>query len=315
MTTNIFTRIFDKRNIGQKAALALAFLIAPALAVPSPKPVQSKPADTQAKELSSEAARRLKEIADKIFEIKWKGKVYAASSRGFDVLTDTVMTLSNRPSGNAYFVQNLKASLSEPGFRGRDEEYIRRGRRILSALDIDLSEISDIKILQHFTQAGFYDHVNKTSKLEKPKKDRRTLLITRAIHGIPIWNSRLMLDLDHKGRIDMFELSWPKIDAKVIKNAFELQKISRENYSPPELKFTQPESVAAGILHSPAASFFDDQVAAIRVIYRPTDEHVGKKPVAYHDASGGAIVMPRQALIRENAVPSRSGKSPLPQSK
>jgi hypothetical protein len=315
MTTNTFIRIFAKRNIGQKAVLALVFVVAPAIAVSPLEVVQSKPADAQAKELSPEAARRLKEIADKIFEIKWKGKVYAASDRGFDVLTDTVMTISNRPSGNVYFVQNLKASLSESGFRGRDEEYIRRGRGILSALNIDLSEIADIKLLQHFTQAGFYDPANKAAKFEKPKKDRRTLLITRAIHGIPIWNSRLMLYLDHKGRIDMLELSWPKIDAKVIKNAFKLQKIARAKYSRPELKFTQPESVAVGILHSPAASFFDDQVAAIRVIYRPTNEHIGKKPVAYLDASGAAIVMPRQALIRENAVPSRSGKSPPPQSK
>jgi hypothetical protein len=142
-------------------------------------------------------------------------------------------------------------------------------------------------------------------------KDRRSLLATRVVRGIPVWSSRLMLDLDREGRIVMLEMVWPKIDPKVMENAVALTKLAGSGFRPPDMKFAKPESVGAGILHSPAASFLDDQVAAIRVIYRPTDPTVGKKPVAYLDASGQSVAMPRQMIIREKAAAPRAGKAPV----
>lgn len=267
---------------------------------------------SEAKELAPEKARKLREISEKVFGIKWNGRVLAATDRGFEIMTDQVMTLSYRPTGNAYFVQNLKASLSQPGFDGPDETYIRRGKEILSRLGIEASEISGAKLLQQFIQAGYSDPNGKGSHLEPVKKDRRTLLVTRSIRGIPVWNSRLIMDLDREGQIASLEISWPQISSSVLENAAGLQKSARANFKPPQQKFAKPEAVEAGILHSPAASFLDEQVAAIRVIYRSDDARIGKKAVAYLDAAGRAVAMPRTMDIRDTPAPERG---PNPQIK
>jgi len=51
--------------------------------------------------------------------------------------------------------------------------------------------------------------------------------------------------------------------------------------------------VTAGVLHSPAAATMMDFVPVIRVIYAPLDKRLGKKPVAYVDAGGKPVTMPR----------------------
>jgi hypothetical protein len=47
------------------------------------------------------------------------------------------------------------------------------------------------------------------------------------------------------------------------------------------------------VLHSPAVGFYDDQTAAIRVIYRPTAKQVGQKAVRYVDERGEDVKLPR----------------------
>ena len=279
---------------------------------PAVKIVDRQATAVQAQALAPERAHRLEADAAKVFGIKWGGKLVAAADRGFEVITDGVITLSHRPSGNAYFVQNLKASLTQPGFQGSDDEFIRRGRMILVGLHIDPAEIAATKILQQITQVGMTDPSTRTSKLEPPQKDRRALLITRAVRGLPIWSSRLMLDLDSEGHIVSLDMSWPKIEPKVLVDAIALQRVAANNYRAPEMASAKPESATAGILHSPAAAFVDDQVAAIRVIYRPTDQRIGKKPVVYLGLDAKPVAIPRQLARQEGPAPSRIGKSPKP---
>ena len=64
-----------------------------------------------------------------------------------------------------------------------------------------------------------------------------------------------------------------------------------------------------GILHSPAAAFVEDQVAAIQVIYAPTESKLGMKPVAYLDMQGRPVEIPRQMIAK--AQP-RSGERRMP---
>ena len=73
---------------------------------------------SEAKALGPEHERSLRELSEKVFGIKWSGRVLAVSDRGFEILTDQVTTLSYRPTGNALFVQNSNASLSQPSFDG-----------------------------------------------------------------------------------------------------------------------------------------------------------------------------------------------------
>jgi hypothetical protein len=264
----------------------------------------------EAKQLPAEAARRLEALGAKVFGIKWGDKPIAVSARGFQVVTDGVTTLSYRPTGEAYFVQNAKAGLScNNGFQDSSKQLIARGNAILSGLGIQQSEIAETKVLQQFVSAGFINPSARQARIEEPQKDRQTLLITRAIRSLPIWSSRLLLDLDRAGNIASLELSWPKIQPKVLEAAFNLQRVVNAGYKPPERSGAKVESVQAGILHSGAASFIDDQVAAIRVVYKPTDPRFSMKPLVYLGADSKPVAIPRQMEAKvESPMPARTGK-------
>jgi hypothetical protein len=264
------------------------------------------PPSSQATELDPEQAQSLRNLADKVFGITWSGRVLAVSDRGFHILTDQVTTLSYRPTGNAFFLHQSNASLSHPAFEGSDSDYIERGKAVLAGLGIEASEIAEAKLLQHFVQVGVVDTNGKDVRVESPKKDRRTLLLTRAVRGIPVFNSRLIMDLDRKGHIASLEITWPNISPKVMEQVQVLQNAARGDFRAPEQKFAELEAVEVGIVHSPAASFLDEQTAAIRVIYRPKDPRLGKKAVAYLDAAGKPVTMPRTMVTREAPVPSRT---------
>jgi len=268
----------------------------------------------EAKELPAEAARRLEAVGAKVFDIKWGDKPIAVSDRGFQVVTNGVTTLSYRPTGEAYFIRNGKASLScNSGFQGSSKQLIARGSAIVAGLGIERSEIAEAKILQQFISAGFTDPATRQARIETPQKDRQSLLMTRVVRGVPVWSSRLMLDLDRDGSIASLELSWPKIEPKVLEAAGSLQKIVNAGYKAPERPGSKVESVQAGILHSPAASFVDDQVAAIRVIYAPTDPRFSMKPLVYLGADGKPVAIPRQMEARAEApIPARAGKAGEP---
>ena len=150
-------------------------------------------------------------------------------------------------------------------------------------------------------------------KTETPLKDRRNLLVTRVIRNLPVWSSRLKLDLDAEGGIASLELSWPEIEPKVLEAAIGLKKIVDADYKAPERQGARIESTQAGILHSPAASFIDEQVAAIRVIYASTDPRFGMKPLLYLGADGKPVAIPRQLESKsEPPLPARPSKADQP---
>jgi hypothetical protein len=59
--------------------------------------------------------------------------------------------------------------------------------------------------------AGEADPKTGRMTIGEPQSDRRSLVVERAVDGIPVWSSRLKLDLDEKAGIAALELSWPKI--------------------------------------------------------------------------------------------------------
>ena len=273
----------------------------------SPRRIEDLP---KAEMLPAKDAARLKNIGTKVFGIKWSGKLIAVSDRGFQAITDGATTISYRPAGNAYFVQTGKAGLSgKSAFRGTDEQLIARGKAILTGLGIDRKEIADTKILQQYVTEGMMNPATHKLEVNPPRKDRRSLIVTRTVGGVPVLNSRLALDLDGDGKIAALELSWPQIEPKVLEEAGRLQKMAAAEFKAPERKGARVESVQAGILHSPAASFVEDQVAAIRVIYAPTDPNVGMKPVVYLGMDGRPVAIPRQ-MIAKVEVPT--GGRPVP---
>jgi len=275
--------------------------------VVSPKKVEDLP---KAEMLPAKDAARLKNIGTKVFRIKWGKKLVAVSDHGFQAITDGTTTISYRPAGNAYFVQTGKAGRSgKSAFRGTDQQLIERGRAILAGLGINTNEIADTKILQQYVTEGMMNPATRQVEVNPPRKDRRSLIVRRVVGGVPVLNSRLALDLDGDGRIAALELSWPVIEPKVLEEARRLQKTVAE-FKAPERKGARIESVQVGILHSPGASFVEDQVAAIRVIYAPTDPKVGMKPVAYLGMDGRPVAIPRQMIAKTEAS---TGGRPVPE--
>ncbi len=267
--------------------------------VVSPKKLEDLP---KADMLPARDAARFKSIGTKVFRIKWEKKLVAVSDHGFQAITDGTTTISYRPAGNAYFVQTGKAGLSgKSAFRGTDEQLIERGRAILAGLGINRAEIADTKILQQYVTEGRMNPATRQVEVNPPRKDRRSLIVRRAVGGVPVFNSRLALDLDGDGKIAALELSWPRIEPKVLEEAGRLQKIAAAEFKAPERKGARIESVQVGILHSPGASFVEDQVAAIRVIYAPTDPKIGMKPVAYLGVDGRPVAIPRQMIAKTEA--------------
>ena len=293
-------------------ALTLGFYAGPAAAqftTASPEQLARLP---KAEKLPDAAANRLKALGAKTFGIIWGERVLALSDRGFQVVTDGTTTLSYRPKGNAYFVQTGKEGvLKKSAFRGSDEQLIARGRTILAGLGVNKAEIAQAKVLQQFTTVGEVNRETRQMKAEHPQKDRRTLLFTRAIRGVPVFDSRLTLDLDREGKVVAFELSWPKIDPKVMQEAARLQKMAKANYEAPVRPGAKVESVQAGILHSTAAGIMDEQVAAIRVVYAPTKSRLGMKPLMYLAATGKPVAIPRNLEVKlEAPVPPRPASAP-----
>jgi hypothetical protein len=269
--------------------------------VVSPKKIEDLP---KAERLPARAEARLRNIGTKVFGIKWGEKLVAVSDHGFQAITDGTTTISYRPAGNAYFVQTGKARTGRNAFRGADEELIERGRAMLERLGIERSEIADTKILQHYVTEGVMNPDTHQLDVKEPRKDRRSLIVRRVVGGVPILNSRLALDLDGDGQIAALELSWPRIEPKVLEEARRLQRLAKADFKAPERKGARIESVEVGILHSPGASFVEDQVAAIRVIYAPDDSKLGMKPVAYLDMHGRPVAIPRQMIAKTEAPTS-----------
>jgi hypothetical protein len=312
------------------SALALLAGLGPALAAGEKTPMTAverppigaateavaAPPKHEVQALPAEEARRLQDMSVKAFGIKWAGKVVAASDRGFEDLSDGATMLSYRPSGNAWFVESAKGRGADPGFQGSDDQLIARGKEILRVLGADPAEIAEAKVLQQFIQTGQMNPATGAMQTDGPQKDRRTLLITRAVKGLPVWSSRLTLDLDRAGGISALEISWPKIDPKTLETATALQRMAGANYKAPERKDAKLQSAQAGILHSPAASFVDDQVAAIRLIYAPTDNRGGMKPLVYVGVDGRPVAIPRQMVAAPEGPPPSRGKptikTPLP---
>ncbi|MGB8714841.1 MAG: hypothetical protein WCD66_00595 [Rhodanobacteraceae bacterium] len=267
---------------------------------------------TTATALQPKVTDQLKQIGVDAFGIDWRGPVIGVADRGFEVVTDRRVTLSYRPAGGAYFVHDQRAKLGDGGFQGTDSQLISRGKEILSKLNKDVAEASGSKVLQQYTSAAYVAPGSSAFTPEPQKRDRRTLLVTRSIRGIPVWSSELMLDLDPRGQIVSLEISWPKIRPQVLANAIKLREVLRAGYQAPKRKYATVESVEAGILHSPAASFVDDQVAAIRIIYAPTNSRLGKKPVLYLGLDGKPVPIPRQMEAEsEKPAPARKGKQQL----
>jgi hypothetical protein len=122
------------------------------------------------------------------------------------------------------------------------------------------------------------------------------------VEQLPVWSSHLQVGLTAKGDVGELELHWPRLTPEVVAEAQVLRRLVDAGFTPPKVAGASPESVEAGIIHSPAIGFFMDIVPTIRVIYAG-DERGGKKPTLFVDRHGELVSLPRQIeVLKPDAV-------------
>ena len=239
-------------------------------------------------------------------------QVVRAGSQGtvLGIQSDRVM-LSQRTDSRTVFIHNADFGAPSDPATGQipDDEYLKVADSLLQTLDIPRAEISERSVLKEQTQVAEFDAATGKARVEDPLPGKRYAFLGRAVEGLPIWSSRVMLGLTNDRRVGFLEAHWPEIPKPVIEEARRLAELVKGNFKPPERSNTKIREVQAGILHSPAAGFVMDIYAAIRVIYEPTDERYGKAGVAYLDANGKDVPIPRQFDVppEEPAEPREAG--------
>jgi hypothetical protein len=178
-----------------------------------------------------------------------------------------------------------------------DVQLLKRNRGLLEQLHIPAKEIASEKVVQEKTQLGERDKTTGQVKLEPVQLGKKWVHTARGIDGLPVFSSRATIGWMPNGDVGFLEVHWPEIPVKVVEEGRRYRELVAEGkWHVPELKGARVESVTAGIIHSPAAATAMDVVPVIRVIYAPLDEKIGKKPVAYLDAEGKEVKMPRVFL-------------------
>lgn len=259
-------------------------------------------------------ASRLQSVAAQVLRLKLGPKPQLRSEANMiGFRTDTVL-LSRRLDSRTYLVQDLSTNREKVApFSGTDQELLQYTRRIFAGLNIPATEIAQARVLREQEQLAHLNPDTQKFELEKLTPGNRWASASRQVEGIPVFSSRAMLQLGGKNQLRFMELHWPAIPPDTLTEAKRLAYKVKAGWKPPEMEGATVESAEAGILHSPALGFVMDIYPAIRVIYKPVKEGVGKKPVRYLDRNGHDVPMPRQFVETIPPPEKRQGGPPTEQ--
>lgn len=257
------------------------------------------------------STRELREVIAPELGLIFEGDLKQGEEKNFFGIRSENLLLSSRKDSRTYFVQDLRWGVTRSGgvFEGPDDELIERCNEVAVQLGINQAEISEARVMQVMSNSASIVKSTGEVKIETPKKGERYGHLSRSVKGIPIFSSRVLMALDRKGDIGFLELHWPEIPDKVITKARMLNERVNSGWEPPQLAYAKFESIMVGIIHSPAVGFVMDIEPVIKVIYRPSNQEIGKKPVLYLDAVGRPVPIPRQfekLKIPEEKVRERS---------
>lgn len=194
-----------------------------------------------------------------------------------------------------YFIEHQEYGHDRPAgvFRGADEEQFALSRDIFRRLELT-EEIAKEEVLREFGQSAQMDaKTNQVAGREPAQELRSFVQISRRVKGIPVWSSHCNMGLTAKREIGFLELHWPAIPEAVLREAQRLTFKVANGWKAPEVSAAVVESVAAGIVHTPAIGYFFDIHAAIRVIYRPVHANIGRKPMYHLDRHGDPVLLRR----------------------
>jgi hypothetical protein len=241
--------------------------------------------------------KRIKQMAANVFGIVVDKTFKTAAEYNIIGAKSEQTLFSLRLDSLTCFVQDKRFGFnSELGyFSGNDQTQLEIAHNILEKLIIPKSEIAKERIVKEKNQEAEVDR-NNMNVIRKSEigEGKNFVKIYRQIEGNPVWSSNLLLALTKDNRIGFMQLHWPQIPHHTINETHRLRYKLEHGWNVPEEKDYKIESAEAGIIHSPAMSFFMDIYPAIRVIYKPTDKNAGKKKVLYFDRNGKKIPIPRQ---------------------
>jgi hypothetical protein len=235
-------------------------------------------------------------LATKTLGLKIDHDERQGSERNFLAVKSDRILVSQRLDSRTFFVQDNFYGLNNKAgvFKGDDKELQSFCYEIVKRFNINPDEINKAEVLHEKIQEGSFD--DKTGKFTagEPTLGRRMARCTRYVEGIPVFSSKIIVGLTQDKTIGFMELHWPVIPETTIKEAHRLQYKVKNGWKAPEQKGATIESVEAGIIHSAAAGFLMDIYPAIRVIYAPEEEGIGRKLMLHFDRHGNEVPIPRE---------------------
>lgn len=215
--------------------------------------------------------------------------------------------VSKRLDSRTYFVQDARydSADAEAAYAGSDASFLEASQLLLERLAIPTEEVRSGKVLTQHLQTGKLGPDGRVVPSEV-RNGKRYAQFSRAVNGVPVFSSRALIALTRDERLGFMELHWPRLPEVTVREAGRLSAVVGRDWRPPERKGARIESIEAGIVHSPALGFAMDIYPAIRVIYAPEDETMGRKLTLYLDEHGNDVPTPRQfEKIDEKPAPPR----------
>jgi hypothetical protein len=259
-------------------------------------------------DLSRVVARQLADAASAIAGFKIATRDFASAANISGIRNKTQMFSLRHDSRTLFATDSRYGHLAKAGaWTGDDKTVIAACRRVLRAAKVPSKEIAAIEVVTDMGQVA--ERVSDTEfRVHKATVLRKLGRTRRAIDEIPVWSSHAMVGLVAAGTIGSLELHWPEIPDVAVKEADVLHTLlKRRAFKPPEVADARPETVEAGIIHSPAIGFFMDVVPVIRVVYLPVNPELRRKPTLYLDRHCRAVSMPRDIELA-HSEPTRGRK-------
>jgi hypothetical protein len=233
-----------------------------------------------------------------------------ASAANISGVRSRFHTFSERLDSRTIFATDSRFGyLGELGaWTGSGRVVTARCRAILRTAGIPKAEIAGIEILTDHGQSARRTD-DDTFELGPQMVLGKVGRALRAVEGIPVWSSHAFVQLTDKAEVGSVEIHWPELPASAIKEVKRLCALVEKGFAAPYVPGARPESVAVGIIHSPAIGFMMDIAPSIRVVYVADDADLGRKVVVHLDRHGEHIEMPRDIRPSEPPEQKRANAS------
>jgi hypothetical protein len=244
--------------------------------------------------LSRVVAGEVSRAASAIAGFKVSTREFASAGNISGVRSKTQTFSSRHDSRTLFATDNRYGYSAKAGaWVGDDKTVVAACRRVLRAANVPSKEIATVDVVVEMGQVAERMSEQKF-RVHEAEMLRKLGRVRRAVDDVPIWSSYLMVGLTRAGAIGSLELHWPELPAVAVREATVLAALlKRRAFQPPELADARPETVEAGIVHSPAIGFFMDVVPVIRVTYSNANPELRRKPALYLDRHGQRVWMPR----------------------